>query len=269
MRELRSRGGGLFGASELTGSIGVITLNLPRIGFLSHSKEEFFKRIEKLMDIAKESLEIKRKIVAKNMEQGLMPFSKRYLGTLNNHFSTIGIVGMNEALINFFGPEVHIGTKEGRKFAAEVLNFMRAKLADYQEKTGNIYNLEATPAEGTSYRLAKIDKQHYPDILTAGEHDPYYTNSTQLPVNYTDDIFEALELQDELQVLYTGGTVLHGFMGERISSVEACKKLVKRIAENFRLPYFTITPTFSVCPEHGYIKGEHHVCPYDGIEIKK
>nr|MCK4929581.1 ribonucleoside triphosphate reductase [Nanoarchaeota archaeon] len=263
MRELRARGGGLFGSAEMTGSLGVITLNLPRIGYLSQTKEEFFKRVEKLMDIAKDALEIKRKQVTHNIEHGLMPFSKRYLSTLANHFCTIGLNGMNEALLNFLGPEYNIATKEGKEFAEEVLDFMREKLKKFQAETGHMYNLEATPAEGTAYRLAKIDKKAYPKIITAGVKDPYYTNSTQLPVGYTDDIFEALELQDSLQVKYTGGTVLHGFLGERVGDAETCKKLVKRIAENFRLPYFTITPTFSVCPEHGYIKGEHHTCPLD------
>ncbi len=261
MRELRSRGGGLFGSAEMTGSIGVITLNMPRIGYLSDSEDEFFRRIETLMERAKQALEIKRKIVQDNMEKGLMPFSKRYLGSLNNHFSTIGINGMNEALLNFLGPEHNIASEEGKEFAEKVLNFMRNKLTEFQEETGNMYNLEATPAEGTSYRLAKIDKKVYPDIITAGKENPYYTNSSQLPVDYTKDIFEALELQDSLQVKYTGGTVLHGFIGERISDGETCKKMVKRIAQNFRLPYFTITPTFSICPEHGYLSGEHQTCP--------
>lgn len=269
MRELKTRGGGLFGAAEMTGSVGVVTINLPRIGYLSHSKEEFFKRVEKLMEIAKESLELKRKLVEHNMEQGLMPFSKRYLGNLHNHFNTIGIVGMNEALMNFFGKEVTINTKEGKAFAEEVLDFMRDKLSTFQEETGHMYNLEATPAEGTSYRLARIDKKKYPDIITQGKDEPFYTNSTQLPVDYTTDIFEALELQDSLQTKYTGGTVLHGFMGEKITDKESCKKLVKRIAENFRLPYFTITPTFSICPVHGYISGEHETCPFDGAPIEK
>ncbi|MBI2138058.1 ribonucleoside triphosphate reductase [Candidatus Woesearchaeota archaeon] len=263
MRELRTRGGGLFGSAEMTGSIGVVTLNLPRIGYLSKSKEEFLKRIEKLMDMGRDSLEIKRKLVEHNMEKGLMPFSKRYLGSVHNHFSTIGIVGMNEALQNFFGSEVTTATKEGREFAMEALDFMRSKLAAFQEETKHMYNLEATPAEGTSYRLARIDRKKYADIITAGKGQPYYTNSTQLPVNYTEDVFEALELQDSLQSKYTGGTVLHGFLGEKISDAESCKKLVKRVAENFRLPYFTITPTFSICPTHGYVAGEHFSCPHE------
>ena len=269
MRELRQKGGGLFGAVEMTGSIGVVTLNMARIGYLSKTKEEYFERIAKFMDLSKESLEIKRKMVNRNMERGLMPFTKRYLGTLQNHFNTVGLNGMNESLQNFFGPEVTTATKKGIKFSEEVLDFMRDRLAKYQEETGNIYNLEATPAEGVTYRLAKIDKEKYPDILTAGEDEPYYTNSTQLPVDQTRDIFEALELQDPLQRKYTGGTVLHGFLGECVSDSETCKKLVKRIAYNFKLPYFTITPTFSVCPKHGYIRGKHETCPYEEQEIEE
>jgi len=262
LKELRAKTGGLFGSGESTGSIGVVTLNMPRIGYLSDTKEEFFERISELMELAKESLEIKRKVVERNMENGLLPYTKRYLGTLNNHFSTIGLVGMNEALLNFMGKD--IGTDEGRKFAVEILNFMREKLEQFQEETGHIYNLEATPAEGTSYRLARIDREKYPEIIAAGEEESYYTNSTQLPVGYTDDIFEALDLQDELQALYTGGTVLHGFIGEEIDNPEACKLLVKRIAENYHLPYYTITPTFSICRTHGYIAGEHFTCPKCG-----
>lgn len=263
MRELRQKGGGLFGAVEMTGSIGVVTINLPRIGYLSKTKEEFFAHITRLMDHARESLEIKRKMVQRNMEKGLMPFTKRYLGTLQNHFNTIGLNGMNEALQNFLGEDVTIATKKGIKFAEEVLDFMRDKLMKYQEETGHIYNLEATPAEGTAYRFAKIDKERFPDIIQAGGETPYYTNSSQLPVGHTEDIFEALELQDSLQIKYTGGTVLHGFLGEAVSDAETCQKLVKRIAYNFRLPYFTITPTFSICPKHGYIPGRHEECPYD------
>jgi ribonucleoside-triphosphate reductase len=269
MRELRQKGGGLFGAVEMTGSVGVVTINLPRIGYLSKTKEEFFERLSKLMDLSKTSLEVKRKLVQRNMDNGLMPFTKRYLGTLQNHFNTIGVNGMNEALMNFMGKDVTIATKKGILFTEEVLDFMRERMKKYQEETGNIYNLEATPAEGTAYRFAKIDKEKYPDIITAGKEAPYYTNSTQLPVNFTTDIFEALELQDGLQIKYTGGTVLHGFLGERISDPETCKKLVKRIAYNFRLPYFTITPTFSVCPKHGYIPGKHETCPYEDGEACK
>ncbi|MBU2561495.1 MAG: ribonucleoside triphosphate reductase [Nanoarchaeota archaeon] len=263
MRELRQKGGGLFGAVEMTGSVGVVTINMSRIGYLSKTKEELFERLTKLMEISKDSLEVKRKLVQRNMDNGLMPFTKRYLGTMQNHFNTIGVNGMNESLQNFFGTDTNMGTKKGIAFTEEVLDFMRERLKKYQEETGNIYNLEATPAEGVSYRFAKVDKERYPDIITAGKEDPYYTNSTQLPVNFTTDIFEALELQDSLQTRYTGGTVLHGFLGERVSDAETCKKLVKRIAYNFRLPYFTITPTFSVCPKHGYIPGRHESCPYD------
>jgi ribonucleoside-triphosphate reductase (formate) len=261
MRELKHKGGGMFGSAELTGSLGVVTLNMPRLGYLSKNKEEYFQRLDRVMNLAKMSLEIKRKLVQKNMDNNLMPFSKRYLGNLNHHFSTIGINGMNESILNFMGKE--IATPEGKAFAEEVLDHIRDTMTNFQEETGHMYNLEASPSEGTSYRFAKHDKKKFPDIITAGKDDPYYTNSSQLPVGYTDDIFEALELQDSLQSKYTGGTVLHGFVGEQISDPETCKKLVKRIAENFRLPYFTITPTFSVCPEHGYIPGKHPECPFE------
>jgi len=259
LRELRNKTGGLFGSGENTGSIGVVTMNMPRIGYLANTEDEFIDRLGYLMVLAKESLEIKRKIVSKKMEQGLIPYTKRYLGTLDNHFSTIGLNGMNEACLNLFGE--NIATQRGRKFSIKTLEFMRDKLADFQEETKNIYNLEATPGEGTSYRLAKIDKKKFPDIITAGQNDPYYTSSSLLPVGYTDDFFEALELQDDLQTKYTGGTVMHGFMGERLNDAESTKKLVKRIAYNFRLPYYTITPTFSVCQQHGYLRGEQHKCP--------
>lgn len=267
LKELRSKTGGLFGSGESTGSIGVVTINLPRLGYLSKTKEEFFERLERLMYLAKESLEIKRKEVAKHMDGGLLPYTRRYLGTLNNHFSTIGLVGMNEACLNFLGKG--ITSDEGRALSLEVLHFMREKLVEFQEETNHIYNLEATPAEGTSYRLARIDRKRFSNIITAGTNEPYYTNSTQLPVSYTDDIFEALELQDELQTKYTGGTVLHGFVGEAMSSGEVCKKLVKTIAYNFKLPYYTVTPTFSICPEHGYVKGKHEKCPKESLAHKK
>jgi len=262
LRELYRRVGGFFGYQDKTGSVGVVTLNMPRIGYLAKDEAEFFERLENLMMLAKDSLEIKRKVVLENINKGLLPFTKRYLGTLRWHFSTIGLIGMNEACLNFLGTS--IATKEGKDFAIKVLKFMRDRTLEFQEETGNIYNLEATPAEGTSHRLARIDKKNYPDIVTAGEKVPYYTNSTQLPVNYTDDLFEALRHQDDLQVLYTGGTVFHVFVGERITDAEACKLLVKRIAENFRLPYYTITPTFSVCIDHGYINGEQFKCPQCG-----
>jgi len=265
--ELLKRGGGLFGSNPLTGSIGVVTINLPRLGYLSKTKKEFFERLDQIMELAKESLEIKRKALENFMEKGLYPYSKFYLAGVKkmrnaywaNHFSTIGLIGMNEALLNFM--DENIASEVGRKFALEVLDFMRKKLVIYQEKTGHLYNLEATPAEGVSYRLPHLDKKKYPDIITAGVKEPYYTNSTQLPVNYTDDIFKALKLQDEIQGKYTGGTVLHLFLGEKISDVQTVKNLVKRIFENFHLPYITLTPTFSICPTHGYLAGEHFLCP--------
>ncbi len=272
-RELLRRGGGLFGANPLTGSIGVVTINMPRIGYLARDEDDFIERLENLMELAKESLEIKRKVLEKFTENDLYPYSKFYLRNIKegfgcywkNHFSTIGLVGMNEACFNLFGES--IVSEEGRKFAIKVLDFMRDKLIEFQEETGNLYNLEATPAESTSYRLAKIDKDKYSDIICANEEEyrkgaePFYTNSTQLPVNYTDDVFEALELQDELQMKYTGGTVLHIFVGERIGDAETVKNLIRKICENYRLPYFTITPTFSICPSHGYLAGEHEICP--------
>lgn len=257
-RELRKKGGGLFGADEFTGSIGVVTINLPRIGYFAKTKDEFFTRLTHFMNLAAESLVIKRKVINRLMENGLFPYTKRYLKHLNNHFSTIGINGMNECLLNFMGKD--IVSEEGRAFSIEILDFMRKKLADLQEETDALFNLEATPAESTSYRLAKHDKKNFPDIITSGDDDPFYTNSSQLPVDFTDDIFEALDHQDELQTKYTGGTVFHAFIGEAISDWDSCKKLVKAIAYNYRLPYFTISPTFSVCPKHGYIKGEHFNC---------
>jgi ribonucleoside-triphosphate reductase len=260
MRKLRQKTGGLFGSGEKTGSVGVVTMNFPRLGYLAQTENEFFSRLESLMELAKQSLEIKRELVQRNMDNGLLPYTKRYLGSLNHHFATIGLIGMNEALQNFFGKEVTMATELGRKFALKTLDFMRDKLEEFQKETGNIYNLEATPGEGTSYRFAKIDRKKYPQIIIPGKENPYYTNSTHLPVNYTDDIFEALELQDELQAKYTGGTVFHGFLGERIGDPETCGRLIKTIAYNFRLPYFTITPTFSICPEHGYLVGEHYEC---------
>ncbi|MDI3481706.1 MAG: hypothetical protein PWQ97_1361 [Tepidanaerobacteraceae bacterium] len=267
-RELRKRGGGLFGANPLTGSIGVVTINMPRIGYLSKSEGEFFERLGALMDIARTSLEIKRKILEKMTREGLYPYARFYLRDIykrfgaywQNHFNTIGLVGMNEALLNF--KKCGIAEEEGKKFALAVLDFMREKMEQYQEETGILYNLEATPAEGASYRLAKKDKEMFEDIITCGSEEPYYTNSTQLPVDFTDDIYKALKHQEELQCRYTGGTVFHGFIGERISDAAACKSLVRKIAENFRLPYYTITPTFSVCEDHGYIEGEHFSCPH-------
>ncbi|GMO30366.1 MAG: ribonucleoside triphosphate reductase [Termitinemataceae bacterium] len=260
-RELRKRGGGLFGSDELTGSIGVVTINMPRIGYLSKNEKEFFERLEKLMELARDSLIIKRKVVNNLLESGLFPYTKRYLGTLNNHFNTIGLVGMNECLLNFLGNDVTIVTDLGQTFSLKVLEFMRGKLADFQEETGELFNLEATPAESTSYRLAKHDKKQYPDIITSGTDEPYYTNSTQLPVMQTEDIFDALDLQEKLQRSYTGGTVFHAFLGESIENWQTCRDLVKSMASNYRIPYFTISPTFSVCPVHGYLNGEHFTCP--------
>jgi len=272
-RKLEKRGGGLFGANPLTGSIGVVTINMPRLGYLSKDENEFFERLDMLMQLAKNSLEIKRRILEKFTEQGLYPYTKYYLRNIKkrfgaywkNHYSTIGLVGLNEACLNLLG--VTIGDREGKDFGLKVLEFMRNKLIEFQEETGNNYNLEATPAEGTSYRLAMIDKKKYPDIICANEQtfkngaEPFYTNSSQLPVNYTDDIFEALDLQDDLQTKYTGGTVMHLFVGERITNSEVVKSLVKRICYSYKLPYFTITPTFSICPNHGYLPGEHFTCP--------
>lgn len=269
LRELYNRGGGgLFGSGSLTGSIGVVTINLPRIGYLAKTKKQFFEILSKVMDLAKESLEIKRKTIENFMEKGLYPYSKFYLSSVKqirnsyyaNHFSTIGIVGMNEALLNFL--DTNIATKEGISFALEVLDFMRDRILKYQEETGHLFNLEATPAESTAYRLALKDKQKYPDIITAGTKEiPFYTNSTQLPVNYTDDIFEALRLQDKLQCKYNGGTVMHLFLGESVNDVKVVKNLVKKVFSNFKLPYITITPTFSICKDHGYLSGKHFKCP--------
>jgi len=268
-QELYKRGGGgLFGSAPLTGSVGVVTINMPRIGYLSKTKKEFFEKLGYLMDLSKESLEIKRKALEDFMEKGLYPYSKYYLASVKkirdsyfgNHFSTIGLMGMNEALLNFIGE--NIASKRGRRFALEVLDFMREKLVNYQKETGNLYNLEATPGEGTSYRQARTDKEKYPDIITAGTKKvPYYTNSTMLPINFTDDIFEALELQDEIQSKYTGGVVLHLFLGERLSDPQMAKNLIRKVFEKFHLPYVTLTPTFSICPTHGYLDGEQFFCP--------
>ena len=266
-RELYKRGGGLFGAYPLTGSIGVVTLNLPRLGYLSKTKKEFFARLERMMELSKISLEIKRKTIDNFMEKGLYPYSRHYLEGIkkmrnsywSNHFSTIGLVGMNEMLRNFIDKDITTG--EGQKFASEVLDYMRKTLIKYQEETGNLYNLEATPAEGASYRLAKKDLEKYPDIITAGEKDHYYTNSTHLPVGFTNDLFEALELQDNLQIKYTGGTVLHAFLGERIQNHATIKTLLKKVFAKYSLPYLTFSPTFSICPNHGYLQGEHFTCP--------
>ena len=267
-RELRRRGGGLFGSNPLTGSIGVVTLNLPRAAYLAESEQAFFDRIAEFMRLAQESLEIKRKQLERFTADGLYPYSRFYLEGIrersgnfwDNHFSTIGLIGMNEACLNLVGSG--IDTAEGKHLAIRTLRFMRSQLEIYQEETGHLYNLEATPAEGTSFRLAQRDRAMYPEIITAGEDEPYYTNSTQLPVGCTDDIFQALSHQDGLQTLYTGGTVFHGFLGERIDDWRSARLLVKRIAENFHLPYFTVSPTFTICPVHGYIAGEHFECPH-------
>lgn len=259
LKELKNKTGGLFGFGESTGSIGVVTINMPRVGYVSKNEEQFYERLERLMYLAKVSLEIKRKLVTKMMGRNMLPYSKRYLGDLNYHFSTIGLVGMNEALLNFLGED--ISTENGRAFALEVLEFMRNKIRGFQEETGHIYNLEATPAEGTSYRLARIDKKAHPNIITAGKDAPYYTNSTHLPVNHTNDMFEALKHQEPLQRKYTGGTIFHSFLGESPNGGVVTKELVKKIASNFALPYFTITPTFSICPTHGYLKGKQFTCP--------
>ena len=262
LRELRRNvTGGLFGSGEMTGSVGVVTINMPRLGYLSKDEDEFYDRLDKLLNIAKESLEIKRKVVKKNMDDGLIPYSKRYLGTLDYHFSTIGLVGMNEACVNMLGED--ISTRNGKRFAVKVLKHMLKRLKEFQNETGNIYNLEATPAEGSSYRLARIDKKKYPKIITASDKVPRYTNSTLLPVDKTDDVVFAMKHQEDLQTLYTGGTVFHAFIGEKCDP-ESCKQFVKKVMYNTKLPYITITPTFSVCPVHGYITGEQHKCPVCG-----
>ena len=276
-RELEKRGGGLFGSNPLTGSIGVVTINMPRIGYLSDNEDDFFERLKNLMILSQKSLETKRKVLEKFTDGDLYPYTKYYLRDIKkrfneywkNHFSTIGLLGMNEACHNFLGKS--LADEQGRKFTIKVLDFMRDVLIDFQKETGNNYNLEATPAEGTSYSLAKIDKERYPDIITAGQKDEgqfFYTNSTQLPVNFTDDVFEALDLQDTIQQKYTGGTVFHVYAGERVTNWVSVKSLVRKICENYHLPYFTFTPTFSVCPSHGYLNGEHGICPKCGAECE-
>lgn len=289
-RELRKRGGGLFGANPLTGSIGVVTINLPRIGYMAKkkypndevkAKKYFYNQLTRLMDLAKESLEIKRGIIEKLTDGGLYPYARHYLGGIKekfghywqNHFSTIGLNGMNEALVNMLG--VDISTKDGKKFAEDVMDYMRGRMGQYQDETNNLYNLEATPAEGVTRRFANTDKKKFPNIIVANEKEvqekgaaPYYTNSTLLPVDHSEDIFEVLDLQDELQTKYTGGTVIHGFLGEKMPTAEATKNVVRKIAENYKLPYYTITPTFSVCPTHGYLNGEHPKCPKCSMETE-
>ena len=265
LRELRKKSGGFFGSGESTGSVGVVTINMPRIAYLASDKDDFYKRLTRIMDLSARSLKTKRDVITKLINNGLYPYTKRYLGTFENHFSTIGLLGMNEAGLNAKWLRKDMTHPETIEFTKEVLNFMREKLSDYQELYGDLYNLEATPAESTSYRLAKIDKERYPDIITANEMgDPYYTNSSHLPVGYTDDVFSALDIQDELQTLYTSGTVFHAFLGERLPSWKSAANLVKKIADNYKLPYYTMSPTYSVCSEHGYLTGEQDVCPYCG-----
>ena len=267
-RELRRRGGGLFGSNPMTGSIGVVTINLPRAAYLSNDKAEFFAHISQSMKLAFQSLEIKRKQLERFTADGLYPYSKFYLSAIrersghfwDNHFSTIGLIGMHEACLNLYSSGIE--SEEGQAFSTATLEYMRKQLEAFQEETGHLYNLEATPAEGTSFRLANRDRQNYPDIICAGEDEPYYTNSSQLPVGITEDIYEALTHQDEMQTLYTGGTVFHGFLGERLEDWRSARLLVKRISENFHLPYFTLSPTFTICPVHGYISGEHFSCPH-------
>jgi len=272
LRELLKRGNGLFGSAEQTGSIGVVTINAARLGYLFAGDEAgMLARLDTLLDLACESLEIKRKVIQENMDRGLYPFTKRYLGTLRNHFSTVGINGINECIRNFTKDAEHIATPFGREFALRVLDHMRERMVEFQEKTGHLYNLEATPAEGTTYRFARMDQKNLEGIIQAGTPEaPYYTNSSQLPVGWTDDPFEALQHQDDLQKRYTGGTVLHLYMNERMSSARSCGELIRRVFTNFRLPYLTITPTFSICPQHGYLAGEHEFCPVcDGVLEQK
>ena len=274
VREIKRRGGGLFGSNPLTGSIGVVTINMPRLGFAASSEEDFFTRLDRLMSLAQESLQVKRKILERLIEEGLFPYSRFYLKPIKgqfkkywaNHFSTIGLVGMNEACLNLL--KRNIATQEGIEFSHKVLTVMRQKLDQFQEETGNLYNLEATPGEGASYRLARVDRTKYPQIITAGNQEPYYTNSTQLPADLGDDLFEALMLQDQLQQQYTGGTVFHCFLGERIDDPATARDLIMKVAKQFGLPYFTLTPTFSICPEHGYLRGELRQCPQCGADTE-
>ena len=267
LRELRKKSGGFFGSGESTGSVGVVTINMPRIAYLSKTPEEFYKRLDKMMDIAARSLKTKRTVITKLLNEGLYPYTKHYLGSFDNHFSTIGLVGMNEACLNAPWLRKDLTDAESQQFTKDVLNHMRERLSDYQEQYGDLYNLEATPAESTSYRFAKHDVKRYPDIITASnsmEDTPYYTNSSHLPVSYTSDIFDALDVQDELQTLYTSGTVFHAFLGEKLADWKVTANLVRKIAENYRLPYYTISPTYSICKEHGYLSGEQDVCPKCG-----
>ena len=271
LRELRKKSGGFFGSGESTGSIGVVTINIPRIAYLSKTPEEFWARLDKMMDISARSLKVKRTVITKLLNEGLYPYTKRYLGSFDNHFSTIGLVGMNEACRNAAWIQADLTDEKAQEFTKDVLNHMRERLSDYQEKYGDLYNLEATPAESTSYRLAKHDVAHYPEILTAASSEdqtPYYTNSSHLPVGYTDDIFTALDVQDELQTLYTSGTVFHAFLGEKLPDWKAAASIVRKIAQNYKLPYYTLSPTYSVCRNHGYIAGESFTCPHCGEETE-
>ncbi len=267
LRELRKKSGGFFGSGESTGSVGVVTINMPRIAYLAKDEADFYSRLDRLMDISARSLKVKRTVITKLLDSGLYPYTKRYLGTFNNHFSTIGLVGMNEACLNANWIGEDLTREKAQKFTKEVLNHMRERLSDYQVEYGDLYNLEATPAESTAFRLAKHDLKHYPDIITAAKSDddsPYYTNSSHLPVGYTEDIFTALDVQDELQTLYTSGTVFHAFLGEKLPDWKAAANLIRKIAENYKLPYYTLSPTYSVCKNHGYITGEHYTCPECG-----
>lgn len=269
LRELRRKSGGFFGSGESTGSIGVVTINMPQLAYLATDEANFYDRLDKLMDVAARSLDVKRRVISKLLDAGLYPYTKRYLGSFKNHFSTIGLVGMNEAGLNAKWLRSDLTHAETQNFARDVLNHMRERLSDYQEKYGDLYNLEATPAESTAYRFAKHDKDNYPDIITANMNGtPYYTNSSHLPVGYTDDIFSALDVQDELQTLYTSGTVFHAFLGEKLPSWKSAMELVRKIAENYKLPYYTMSPTYSICSDHGYITGEHMKCPICGKQTE-
>lgn len=266
LRELRKKSGGFFGSGESTGSVGVVTINLPRIAYLAKDEADFYERLDHMMDIAARSLKIKRTVISNLLDAGLYPYTKRYLGNFDSHFSTIGLIGMNEVGLNADWLRKDLTHEETQEFAKEVLTHMRARLSDYQEEYGDLYNLEATPAESTTYRFAKHDRKRYPDIITAAKEGdtPYYTNSSHLPVDYTEDIFSALDIQDQLQTLYTSGTVFHAFLGEKLPDWKAAANLVRKIAENYELPYYTLSPTYSVCKEHGYLNGEQFVCPYCG-----
>ena len=270
LRELRKKSGGFFGSGESTGSVGVVTINMPRIAYLSKNEEEFYERLDKMMDIAARSLHIKRVVISKLLDEGLYPYTKRYLGSFDNHFSTIGLIGMNEAGLNAKWIRKDLTHPETQKFTKDVLNHMRERLSDYQEEYGDLYNLEATPAESTTYRLAKHDVEQFPDIITAAEDcgTPYYTNSSHLPVGYTEDVFAALDIQDELQTLYTSGTVFHTFLGEKLPDWKSAAALVRKIAENYKLPYYTMSPTYSICKNHGYLSGEQYTCPICGEETE-